>query len=277
MIGDSDFRLSRDVCLISPIRDGEGFLASNVAHLRAQLQAIFKRVHIVIVESDSSDRTVDQCLHLRRNGLISQFFSLGSIADKHPFRSDRIAQARNFGLIQAQHYFRVDFYAFADLDQLNLSLTSSGIASCFRYDSWNGFLCNQRGRYYDIWALRHPVWCPSDCWSDYSRLSRSIGPRLARWMSVGARQIRIPVDSPPISVQSAFGGFGIYRADVCFPNWKGVDDSGRQVCEWVNFNKCIGEGLFINPAMTNEGPPEHYVSFDDEFYSSFNPTAAYKE
>jgi hypothetical protein len=78
---------------------------------------------------------------------------------------------------------------------------------------------------------------------------------------IAALQYRISPDAPFISVRSAFGGLGIYRAEALSSAWYGSrDQQGRAVCEHVVFHRQLrarGFGLYISPALLNEAPPEH--------------------
>lgn len=248
--------------LIAPIRDVSEYLEETVVRLNEVLSLVFNRVNIVLVESDSSDRTVPLGLKLLTEKKISFFETMGNLAERHPGRSDRIAVARNRGLSVAKQEFFCDYYIFADLDGLNNSVSLEGILSCFKYTGWSAMLANQYGRYYDIWALRHPVWCPGDCWQDYHKLKLALGERLARWVAVGSKQIHIPSTCRPIEVESAFGGFGIYRAEaVRDAAWCGHTIDGIQVCEWVNFNRSVVGPIVINPMLRNSSPFEHCVDY----------------
>lgn len=250
--------INAEVVLIAPVRDVESHLRDGVVHLSNLLSSVFRFHKIVIIESDSSDNTVTLAQKLFDSGLVHRFVSLGSMREMYPLRCDRIAQARNVGLSIAREDFRPDYFVFADLDGLNSTLTTEGLLSCFRYTGWAGMLANQYDRYYDIWALRHPIWCPQDCWLDYKALTRTVSPELARWICVGSRQIHIPATHAPISVESAFGGFGIYTAEsVRTANWSGVTPSGSEVCEWVSFNRSVIGPIFINPQLQNSTPLEH--------------------
>ena len=138
---------------------------------------------------------------------------------------------------------------------------------------WGGIFANQRQAYYDIWALRHRKWCPEDCWQQVGR-SQPVG-RFRRFFSpmrgvpgveaveryVGRRQVRIAPEHGPIEVDSAFGGFGVYRTSfLCNAWYSGRDAAGREVCDHVHFNSCVrraGGKLYIIPALLNDAPAEH--------------------
>lgn len=65
----------------------------------------------------------------------------------------------------------------------------------------------------------------------------------------------------PIEVDSAFGGFGIYKtSSLCDAWYSGRDSSGREVCEHVAFNFGVrrsGAKLYVMPALLNDAAVEH--------------------
>jgi FkbM family methyltransferase len=121
---------------------------------------------------------------------------------------------------------------------------------------------NQRGPYYDVWALRHDLWSPNDCWEQnafYNLLNKNSYENLAT--TVYSRMLEIPENLQPISVNSAFGGFSIYEKSIfksC--SYKGLTESGSEICEHVYFNYCIknlGLNIYINPKLINAAYTEH--------------------
>ena len=136
----------------------------------------------------------------------------------------------------------------------------SVISSWSRTD-WDVVTANQSSRYYDIWALRHPLWSPNDCWEQHEFLKKYIKtPEVVNSYSLRSRMIKIPKDSDWIAVDSAFGGFAIYRSSLLLNdvNYEGTNDVGNIICEHVPFNRKIkelGARIFINTNLINA----HYV------------------
>ena len=120
---------------------------------------------------------------------------------------------------------------------------------------------NTRGFYYDVWTLRHPIWCPGDCWSDVERLSAFISHREAVFSCVGARQVRIKSSTPPVPVTSAFGGLAIYkRRYLLGRRYFAKNPDGTPACEHVALNESISSdngSLFIFPELLVTTPYEH--------------------
>ena len=76
---------------------------------------------------------------------------------------------------------------------------------------WDVFTANQSARYYDLLALRHPLWSPNNWLIESAWFSQFLGKSKAQRHSMTDRMIKIPVNLPPIPVDSAFGGLAIYR------------------------------------------------------------------
>ena len=125
---------------------------------------------------------------------------------------------------------------------------------------------NQKGPYYDIWALRHKDWCAEDCWAQYKFLNKyRRNSKENINSSIYSKMISIPHDSQWIEVDSAFGGSAIYKKFAfLYCEYIGVNDEGEEFCEHTYFNnrlKLLGAKLFINPKLINAGLTEHTAHF----------------
>jgi hypothetical protein len=136
---------------------------------------------------------------------------------------------------------------------------------------WSALFANQRQAYYDIWALRHPKWCPDDCWRRIHQSARlypwplrTRAEKNAIRRYVGNRQVRISPNHSPIEVLSAFGGLGIYKVSAIGGAWySGRDEAGRELCEHVPFNRWVtahGGKLYVAPRLLNDAPAEHLAA-----------------
>lgn len=255
---------SASVLVAGTVRDGARHVAAEVARIGAALRG-FARVQWLLIESDSSDATAAALDALA--GRISGFrhLSLGTLAGRLPARTERLALCRNTYLQELRahpSYAGVDLVLIADLDAANPLLSESALASCWRRDDWDVCTANQRGPYFDIWALRHPHWSPNDCWAQYRFLTQNgMSARRAWSACVRARMIRIRPESPWIEVDSAFGGLGLYRRRALeHGEYRGADALGVEICEHVPLHESLrarGRRIFINPALINAPSPEH--------------------
>jgi len=222
--------------------------------------SVFDSVCYYVVESDSSDNTLEIFNSIKFKSPNFDFVSLGNLSDQLPNRVDRIVHCRNAYLDYFfEHRDKFDYLIVADLDGVNEGLSALALSSVWSKGiEWDGVFANQSSLYYDIWALRHDAWCPSDCWQNY-RFLRELGlsEERALWDAVYSKMIHVPKDYSWIPVRSAFGGLGIYKASS-FPQvyYSCYDEHGDEVCEHVNLH-CSSEfndkKLFINPALINGG------------------------
>lgn len=127
---------------------------------------------------------------------------------------------------------------------------------------------NQIGTYYDMWALRHKTICDVDIWEelfDYVRENKVTD--VEAFNATFKRKIfSINKDNNIFEVDSAFGGYGIYKLNYIINNKspylgskvKVLDlEPNINICRWsmcehVNFHNGIqnqGGKLFINPKL----------------------------
>jgi hypothetical protein len=252
-----------------------GLIRNAAAPLRETLRAI-KAVEdicessfVVVVTNDNIDET-DAVLRTWRNlSGDHDVLWLDGLEKAFPERLDRIAIARNFCLerLRASPEAKFPFVMVVDFDGPNTRLSAENVLETISNANfqWDGIFANQRQAYYDIYALRHDQWCPSDCWEEIKRAItfpwRNRKARLAREKFVHSRQFRIRPEHPPIAVRSAFGGLGVYRTDAIRGLWYASRERGsRLTCEHVLFNALLrerGGKLFIVPSLLNDAPIEH--------------------
>lgn len=244
-------------------RNSSYFIGEEVRRIENAASRVFNTVEWFIVESDSSDGT-DRILDvLKKQKHNFDFLSLGSLSENFPRRTHRIALCRNrYVEYLRKHGDRFDYVLAVDLDRLNKKLTSLSLESCFRRTDWDACFANQKGPYYDIWALRHPQWCPNDCLVQRDFLQEVGVPHYtAIKISIHSKMIKLPPNLPWIKVDSAFGGAGLYRSEVFQYAWySGYGTFREEMCEHVPFNrKLVEQGfkLFINPQFINANYTEH--------------------
>ena len=243
-----------------------GGVLENLARFGAQ----YGRASYVFVVSDSEDETASVLAKWLADGQDGKLVDLGKLAPGLPLRTQRIAFARNACLdhVRERGEDNYDHLIVVDLDDvLGAPVSAEMFAkAAFWLDNKperGGVFANGRPHYYDLWALRHRAWCPHDCWHQVqfpeTGESTHIHDRMVR--EVYARMIAIPPWLPPIPVQSAFGGIGIYKEKfIRDARYIGLDEGGRETCEHVSFNTSVrqaGGTLHIFPALTVESPFEH--------------------
>jgi hypothetical protein len=260
--------LGRSALVVGTARNCAEGLRRTLPRLEG-FQESFDRLKYIVVTNDSDDDTADILWDWSSQSNNVAVVELNGLVLSAPRRTVRLAIARNVYLAElrrdAKRGVGYEFLIVVDLDGLNAGLIdephfTQAIESAPA--NWGALFANQRDYYYDIWALRHSDWSPDDCWQQVRKYEKKLFWRkrdTAIEKYVHARQIKIGSLSPPIPVDSAFGGFGIYRTSYLRAAYHvGQDDKKQPVCEHVHFNgmvKANGANLFILPSLLNDTPP----------------------
>jgi hypothetical protein len=243
-----------------------------------------------IVTNDNTDDTARVIHDWARDSEQRFVLTLDGLIDSCAVREDRLAIARNSYLLNVMSRGVVDdeLLIVMDLDGPNCDINVSDIIKAVARagNGWDALFANQQDAYYDIFALRHPIWSPGDCWAEVNEATtfpfRNRKKIRAIKQMIGRRQFKIPTNSPLIRVQSAFGGLGIYRANALKCSWYGSrSEDGSLQCEHVALHRSMirrGAKLFIAPEILNLAPTEHLVAgcgqlFPKEFLSQANNNA----
>lgn len=244
------------------VRNSQSNIAKDVNRLEKSLRK-FGEVYFFVVESDSKDRTVLELEKLSEDRKNFAFASLGNLERDIPDRIERLAFCRNEYLKYLETAGDFNFLVVADLDGLNSRLSSESFDAIEWGGSWDALFANQAGPYYDLLALRHPLWCHTDPfaikrhWVELGLTERSAG-----MAAIVSRMIQVPEKSPPIRVDSAFGGLAVYRVSSLSSDirYSAQDIGGNPASEHVAFNQALGSKggqLFILPSLINAGLTEH--------------------
>ena len=254
---------SANVVVVGLARNCAGVIQDEIRTIAGALTP-FSSVKFLVIESDSEDATC-QRLEAMQAELDIQTVSLGTLRKEHPSRTDRIAICRNEYvkcLQQDKQYSDIDYVIVADLDGVNRKLTPQAVESCwFDGADWDACFANQSAPYYDIWALRHPDWSPDDCFQHEGHLiDQGMDAYRAKKIAIFNRMKTIPPEASPIRVQSAFGGFGIYKKHLFDQaHYIGLDEQGAEFCEHVSIHSQMAKSakLYVVPSLINCGYTEH--------------------
>lgn len=249
------FPLDSSVAIMGAARDVANVLPKLIKVFDSSFEG-FNEISYFIVENNSIDGTKKVLSQLQNNKSNFYAYSLPENLNKIKYKTERIAIARNFALNEVKKKKpNVDYVVVADLDAINLGLTRVAIESCWQHNGWSALFANQPDGYYDIYALRHKIWCPTNFLLEYESLKDEFNEKIALDLALKSRRIKISKLCNLIKVESAFGGLGIYQANDIFKEvYKGLDDLGNPICEHLSVNFGIlnkGGNLFINPSMTN--------------------------
>jgi hypothetical protein len=265
----------KEVVILGICRNVSAEIVNDVHRLLDSFQD-FAKIHFRFVESDSTDSTLITLASLVAKVPNFKFVTLGDLRELIPERVARICHCRNVCLDILRDdplLENCEYVVVSDLDGVNTLLTRAAVLSCWARDDWDACMANQAAPYYDVYALRHPVWSPNDCWHYEQELrSKGMNPLSARQKAIYSRMITIDPSSEWIPVDSAFGGLAIYKRKL-FENVKysSTLPNGDHVCEHVTLHqqmKARGAKIFINPALINLGWNTHSES--RKFVKKFN-------
>jgi hypothetical protein len=239
------------IAFLGTARSCAAALPASIAKLR-ELGALFAAHEIHVYENDSSDSTGELLDQYARDGLLHALREQG-VAARMPLRTERLAYGRNKLL---DHVLQdgagdVDYICWADLDGLvGARFSTDGFLSNFRFEeAWDAVFPLSWPLYYDLWALREPTICADDyVASGLHTLNAALFA--GREIHAATQQLAPGRVAGWVPVQSAFGGFGLYKAAVVgHGRYSGLVD-GREVCEHVPYHALLvkaGARLYLNP------------------------------
>ena len=239
----------RRIAFLGTARSCAAALPASIAKLR-ELGGLFANHEIHVYENDSSDATGALLDHFARDGLLHAIREQG-VAARMPLRTERLAYGRNRLLDHVLTRGPFDYICWADLDGLvGERFSTDGFLSNFRFEeAWDAVFPLSWPLYYDLWALREPTICPTDyVWSGQHTLNAAL--HAGREIHAATQQLAPGRVAGWVPVQSAFGGFGLYKAAVvAHGRYTGLVD-GREVCEHVPYHDLLvkaGARLYLNP------------------------------
>ena len=244
--------------VVGTVRNASANVVSDLLRIVNALEEILP-TKAYVVESDSSDDTVTRLTELADKDSRIRFTSLGVVAVGIPDRIQRIRHCRNEYVNEIRTnplYKDVDLIIVADLDGINTKVDSAVFKLALDLElSWDALAANQSARYYDIFALRHPLWSPNDWSLEAHWLEPFLGKKIAKRHSMTDRMIHIPSTMPPIPVDSAFGGLCIYRRWL-FDQFDYLEDSDAHFNENEHVTshrklRSAGGKIYIHPGLVN--------------------------
>jgi len=221
-----------------------------------------------VVESDSDDATVSMLDDLSKRDSRIRFISLGQVAPQIPDRIARLRYCRNAYVHEIREnpdYAECDLVVVADLDGINTKISTKYLEWALSSEvQWDAMAANQSARYYDILALRHPLWSPNNWLKEAEWLEPFLGEKAAKRHSMADRMIRIPSNLPPIQVDSAFGGLCIYKRwvfDECDYS-EDVAEAADEIDHVTLHRKVrVAKGrIFIHPGLINSNWTAHSLN-----------------
>lgn len=254
---------SESIAIVGIVRDISRSIERDISRISTAFSG-FKEINWFLVESGSSDDSAVVLGEISRENLNFKFVSIP--IQKETSRTENMAEARNSYLeyLRKNGLFKnYKYIVIADFNNLNNKLNKDAVQTCFKRNDWDVVAANQSGRYYDVWALRHPLWSPNDCWEQHSFYRRYTKfPERAITYAFRSRMIKIPRKGEWIEVDSAFGGLAIYKSHLFDyeARYIGVTADNKRVCEHVPFHAALrqqGAKIMINPALINTRRTDH--------------------
>jgi glycosyltransferase involved in cell wall biosynthesis len=252
-----------------------------------KLASCYDQVSFIFIENDSKDDTKALITDWGIKQSNFKLFSMDGLDEYEKNRTLRLEIARNAylnAIKQDETLHKHDHLVVLDMDDrgahpLELEAIKSALLFLNEHNERAAVFANQMVKYYDLWALRHPQLCPFDFWHEVLIQALNSGTDQEAFDKVYDTVLKcIPMDAPPIQVESAFGGLGIYKLRFVLSNKSSYIGheykyfvgetmvfSKLQTCEHVSFHQGIaaqGGQMFILPYLVNS---------DQD--TSFNPSA----
>lgn len=266
-------------------RDCSTHLPETIKNIRSYSK-LFKESYTLIVENGSKDKTKEI---LNQNLNENDIFLFREDLNQLPNRGQRLESARNIIIDTIRDNEKLkncDLFVVIDLDdvgtyKINDQDILKAVEFLFSKKKIGAVFANQLGTYYDMWTLRDQRYCKNDFWVEVLQLlikNKNLAEQISKDNFIEVKKriidkktISFDVNMPPILVESAFGGFGMYKMKNVINNkqkYIGVQnieviskDKKKiklkyQKCEHVNFNQGIVEQnleLYILPFLINRG------------------------
>ena len=251
-------------------------IRSELKRVMAALEELAS-LEVFLVESDSTDDSIDKLTSLQKKDSRISFLCLGDLKPAIPSRIERIRYCRNHYVSFVRNKYekrRWDFVLVVDLDGMNKKISRTSFESTFNAKiQWDACFANQRNGYYDLYALRCDDWVSEDVFSSLEILKNSCpyqqkGNNIFReWFNqfqhfdglrekaIYSKMRTLPPDGPWIRVHSAFGGLGIYKTEIFLTsNYDFQNLSPEIYSEHLDLHFACTQKyseLYINPAMIN--------------------------
>lgn len=258
--------LAEPILVTGLARNVEHNIEKEIERIEKKLAEIQLKSDFLVIESDSNDNTVQKLSRIRDQRSNFEFVSLNSLELNIPNRIERLTYCRNLYVDHIRKNFKykdIKFVMIVDFDLKNNRLDLQVLKQWLNLKNWSALFANQSGLYYDIFALRKSGWCEKDCFIEYFKLQKYFYAEVAKELAIWSKMVRIPKNSGPIKVQSAFGGLGIYKKEIFLNFDYSPPGNNFTESEHVILHKKIDRNfgeLYILPNLINFSWNPHNLS-----------------
>jgi hypothetical protein len=286
------------VTIAGAVKDCANYLPEVIKNIE-NISKLFSNAGYVFIENDSRDNSksiLKSWSRLSKEKVQKSEFQLISLdgLDVIKARTARLEVVRNTYIEAIKSHKTLsnsDYLIIIDMDEIGAyPIDTRDIlkAIIFLQSSREraAVFSNQTGFYYDMWALRHEKFCPGDIWEEVANyvLLNECSDDTAYTKIFKKRIFSIDKSLNPIKVDSAFGGFGIYKMQYILENPNpylgskikampmsdgSIGFARWQVCEHVHFNqgiKHMGGDMYIFPSLVNYN--NQTINFNPSFARS---------
>ena len=250
-----------------------------------RLSFLFKENYTILIESDSTDNTLNLISEKMKNKK-GEFHSFGNLKNKYKERSKRLEICRNKYLDiinKNQELKKFDFMIVLDADNVNELLSPEVVNKSLvdlKNEEWSCIFPNQLYFYYDIWALRIQKLYETDCFKEFKDLLKNNSYKKSYHLSITKKMFFLKNRRDRyIKVISAFGGMGIYKIKNILDIY--YDSKGGKECEHVYFHQKIYNkynSLFIDKKLINSKGINLHVLYSIAYsFSNFFAKRFYKK
>ena len=250
-----------------------------------RLGLLFKENYTILIESDSTDNTLNLISEKMKNKK-GEFHSFGNLKNKYKERSKRLEICRNkyLDIINKNKKLKkFDFMIVLDADNVNELLSPEVVNKSLvdlKNEEWSCIFPNQLYFYYDIWALRIQKLYETDCFKEFKDLLKNNSYKKSYHLSITKKMFFLKNRRDRyIKVISAFGGMGIYKIKNILDIY--YDSKGGKECEHVYFHQKIYNkynSLFIDKKLINSKGINLHVLYSIAYsFSNFFAKRFYKK
>ncbi|WP_144924290.1 hypothetical protein [Halorubrum salsamenti] len=252
------------------VRDASGTVGANVEKILDICDDKSVGIgKIFIAENGSKDDTRDILKALERDNSSIELQLFDDLDEEFPVREERIAHLRESlfnSIYKSTRSSLIDhsqLYIPIDLDSMIAqSINQSDFIEECKYvasGKTDAVFPVARPRYYDIYALRAKGWIETDCWKNVQK-SRGLGRPLfptVKYVYSNQKRLDELQQLDRISVESAFGGLGIYNLNsLGDASYKSNGKLPKNFCEHVSFNSDV-RYKEISTNLVVKAPQEH--------------------